>query len=303
MVMNKTVPIKPETLKGFADEARRMGKVEGELTTEQMQEIFERVETVIEPLEVTENGTYNAPEGVHGYSPVNVNVPIPDGYIVPTGTIDVTENGTVDVTQYASAVVNVPKGGGAGGGSSELPPAGDGNFGRAATITGMAFYNGVKLPEIPADILEKYPYVWIRKNSNKVDYDLLAASNPWGVNSAIMWTSSRNAHVYYKATSADIEWRYLATYTDTGEYPLGNGILWNNNDILDYSMSYPSLHLKGSECELEIVLGGYAEVAENYNISGESLNEIAEIIQGKMAIDHLLTVEEIKSILSEADFD
>jgi hypothetical protein len=31
-------------------------------------------EPVIEPLEVTENGTYNAPDGVDGYSPVVVNV-------------------------------------------------------------------------------------------------------------------------------------------------------------------------------------------------------------------------------------
>lgn len=32
------------------------------------------IEPVIEPLEVTENGTYTAPDGVHGYSPVTVNV-------------------------------------------------------------------------------------------------------------------------------------------------------------------------------------------------------------------------------------
>lgn len=42
---------------------------------------------VIEPLEVTENGTYTAPDGVHGYSPVVVNVAasggntgLPSGY-------------------------------------------------------------------------------------------------------------------------------------------------------------------------------------------------------------------------------
>lgn len=32
-------------------------------------------EPIIEPLSVTENGTYTAPDGVHGYSPVTVNVP------------------------------------------------------------------------------------------------------------------------------------------------------------------------------------------------------------------------------------
>ena len=34
----------------------------------------EVVEPIIEPLEVTENGTYTAPDGVDGYSPVTVNV-------------------------------------------------------------------------------------------------------------------------------------------------------------------------------------------------------------------------------------
>ena len=69
-------------------------------------------EPVIEPLEITENGTYTAPGGVDGYSPVTVNVPIPDGYIVPSGELEVTENGTFDVTDKASVNVNVPTGGG-----------------------------------------------------------------------------------------------------------------------------------------------------------------------------------------------
>ena len=39
---------------------------------------------------------------------INVNVPVPSGYIKPTGSKSITENGTHDVTQYASAVVDVP---------------------------------------------------------------------------------------------------------------------------------------------------------------------------------------------------
>lgn len=68
---------------------------------------------IIEPLAITENGTYTPPDGVDGYSPVSVNVPIPDGYIVPSGTKTITENGTHDAKAYASVNVNVPTGGGA----------------------------------------------------------------------------------------------------------------------------------------------------------------------------------------------
>lgn len=67
---------------------------------------------VIEPLEVTENGTYTASNGVDGYSPVVVNVPVPDEYIKPSGTLPVTKNGEYDVTQYAEVNVNIPSGGG-----------------------------------------------------------------------------------------------------------------------------------------------------------------------------------------------
>lgn len=55
-------------------------------------------------LTVTENGTYD----VYNKETVNVNVPIPDGYVKPTGELDITANGTYDVTDKATANVNVP---------------------------------------------------------------------------------------------------------------------------------------------------------------------------------------------------
>lgn len=88
-----------------------------ELLDEQDQKIAELEELLenkaeatptIESLEINQNGTYTAPNGVDGYSPITVNVPIPSGYIKPAGTKSITENGTHDVTQYASATVNVP---------------------------------------------------------------------------------------------------------------------------------------------------------------------------------------------------
>lgn len=57
----------------------------------------------VEPLAVTENGTYSE-IGV-AYSPVTVDV----AGLVPTGTLEITKNGTYDVTEKASAHVSVPQ--------------------------------------------------------------------------------------------------------------------------------------------------------------------------------------------------
>lgn len=109
----------------------------------------------IQPLNVTKNGTFTPSGDVDGYGPVTVNVPndaptpvlqeknnitptksqqtitpdsgydglskvvvnkIPDNYIVPSGTKDITANGNdIDVANYAKVNVNVPTSGGGDG--------------------------------------------------------------------------------------------------------------------------------------------------------------------------------------------
>lgn len=67
-------------------------------------------EPVVEALNVTANGSYNAPSGVDGYNPVEVNVPQREPVLE---SLSVTDNGTytpsAGVDGYNSVSVNVPK--------------------------------------------------------------------------------------------------------------------------------------------------------------------------------------------------
>lgn len=68
-------------------------------------------------LEVKENGDYD----VTPNTKVNVNVPIPEGYIIPEGELEITENNKqFDVTDKKTVFVNVPTSGGSGGGTGDL---------------------------------------------------------------------------------------------------------------------------------------------------------------------------------------
>lgn len=78
----------------------------------------EIAEPVVKPLSVTANGTYTPPDGVDGYAPVDVSVPIPTPVLK---TLNVTQNGTYNapsgIDGYNTIKVNVPSTGGIGGGN------------------------------------------------------------------------------------------------------------------------------------------------------------------------------------------
>lgn len=58
---------------------------------------------------VTKNGIYDTigEIPVKLIDEIEVAVPVPDGYIIPSGTKNIVSNGTHDVKQYANAVVDV----------------------------------------------------------------------------------------------------------------------------------------------------------------------------------------------------
>lgn len=127
------------------NEGYPIGKQEG--YNEGYQKGFDDNEPVVEPLEVTENGTYTPPVEIDGYNSVTVNVPLKygegyndgfsegkkDGYnegyqasqdsiIYQEKTVDIAENGTTEVLpdegktlSKVTVNVDVPTGGGDSG--------------------------------------------------------------------------------------------------------------------------------------------------------------------------------------------
>ena len=81
---------------------------------------------VIEPLNVTENGTYEAPEGVDGFAPVTVAVPAPE---IRLQEKTVTENGEVTADSGFDGLGKVTvEVAGSGGGLLETPIVASGTF-------------------------------------------------------------------------------------------------------------------------------------------------------------------------------
>ena len=106
-------------------------------------------------------------------------------------------------------------------------------------------YNGVVLPEIPADVLAQYPYAWIRLNSDGNTYDLILSPYTWYYSNNLLTQNS--TYVWYTSTASTTEWTYKTSYTDNGSFNLDGGLVWSNHDIPNGSATATEIYFEGSE--------------------------------------------------------
>lgn len=113
--------INDSRLTAIADAIRNKLGVETVYKPSEMPDAIESIqaEAVIESKNISANGTYTAPSGVDGFSPVVVNVPntysasdegkvVDNGALVAQTSTTKTANGTYDTTTNNSVVVAIP---------------------------------------------------------------------------------------------------------------------------------------------------------------------------------------------------
>lgn len=190
--------------------------------------------------------------------------------IEPTGTLNITDNGTYDVTEYASAEVAVPDSGTSGPfcvvSVTEGERKGVGpvvNIAAAVSVetpSGVEYYyNHEQLPEIPADVVENYPYLTIMRNAS-TSVIRMAASTAKGY----VHTTEEGEHRFTIPTTESV-WRMDADLTAGGWVLVGQSTSswfgtngsgswtpwWANYDIPNGSPDATEVYLPAMEAETE----------------------------------------------------
>lgn len=114
------------------------------------------------------------------------------------------------------------------------------------------YFNGVKLPAPPADVLAQYPYAWIRKDDNSSRYDLAFAEEPWvySTSGGTIAKASSTPRPRYILNYSDVdiatEWTYLQDLAASYGVNESRPALWSSRDIPKNSASSTTIYLYGT---------------------------------------------------------
>lgn len=120
------------------------------------------------------------------------------------------------------------------------------------TLTGSKFYyNNVLLPGFGEGTLEKYPYIWIRKNQTSGNYDLVLGTKPWYYETS-MRCQGNSTIIHYTISienvDTDIDWNFVKDNSGIN-FAIDDmrTVLWSNHDIPNGSATATDIYFRGSE--------------------------------------------------------
>ncbi len=225
---------------------------------------------------------------------------------IPTGVDEAELDGILDAVNdlNGSEVVDVVADG------SEVTFGNERKTVVTKTPDGKAYFNGVLLPEIPADILASYPYCWIRDNGSTGYYDLLFATGIWYLASTdtLNHNDSNNVEWYRieKASAESVnEWTFNQSYSSSGWGDDANRVcIWSNYDIPNGSATATAIYFKGSKPITEVAetVSVPVERLDAYAISSVDLNALGAITQTMAGKSVLMTVSDMVYYLSTVQF-
>lgn len=108
------------------------------------------------------------------------------------------------------------------------------------------YYNGVLLPEIPADVLASYPYTVMAVNEEKMQYQLLVSTSKWYFDGTNVTNESSDNEPFLYAYAEDTAWKEgtAGDYVFTQEI---RPLIWSNHDIPNGSATATEIYFEGSE--------------------------------------------------------
>lgn len=105
-------------------------------------------------------------------------------------------------------------------------------------------FNDVELPHLPLEIVEEYPYLFIRGDGT--NFDLGCSKAPYYyTGSSINPVNDDNVQAWYRFSKGDSAWSFYKT--DTGGWNLlGSSLIWTNTDIPTPTIDSSTIYMNGS---------------------------------------------------------
>lgn len=165
------------------------------------------------------------------------------------------------------------------------------------------FYNGVKLPELPSDVLANYPYCWIRKNDNTQHYDLIftkvlgyydasASGIVYGANQGT--TEIAHYRIAYSDAGTADSWDNYQTTNTWMALDANRTVMWSNHYIPNGSLTATEMYFDGSEAIPEV---------ESYQIEKDTMVGIADQVRRLCKTENTMTPAQMESNLNDLNIE